>query len=369
MSTSAGRVLIIPKGEYNASTTYSMLDLVTYHGSSYVCKQTSTGNLPTNTTYWQLSAQGNGSGGHTIKDSTGTSMTQRDGLQFEGGLTVSDDSTNDKTIVSASGLLSNLSELAIKSGSYNRGKDITSYVTDGTMWDRIAGTNGFEPYEDIMPWDYIDLGKTITAPSSGGGSTTGTNIVRVAQRGGINPYQFGLTSDKPCLVLVPETHFGMSYMNSTNVTTGGYKGSAMHTTILPNINSQLETTNLAGHILTTTELLSNTVVASAWGKLGSASGASSNWEWVSGQKCVLMSEMEVYGGTVFSSSGFDTGNACMQFEAFKNSKDAAMPYPIYFWLKDVASSAHFCNANGPSGHANYTGASHVLYVRPRFIIA
>lgn len=55
---SAGRVLLMPKGEYNAATTYEMLDLVSYNGSSYVAKGTTTGNLPTNTTYWQLSAYG-----------------------------------------------------------------------------------------------------------------------------------------------------------------------------------------------------------------------------------------------------------------------------------------------------------------------
>ena len=50
----AGRVLMIPKGDYNAATTYEMLDCVYYNGRSYVCKQTSTGNAPTNTTYWQV---------------------------------------------------------------------------------------------------------------------------------------------------------------------------------------------------------------------------------------------------------------------------------------------------------------------------
>ena len=42
---------------------------------------------------------GGGSGGHTIINSAGTSMTQRTGLQFE-GMYVTDDSTNDKTKVS-----------------------------------------------------------------------------------------------------------------------------------------------------------------------------------------------------------------------------------------------------------------------------
>lgn len=40
-----------------------------------------------------------GSGGHTIENSAGTALTQRDTLQFKGGLSVSDDSTNEVTVV------------------------------------------------------------------------------------------------------------------------------------------------------------------------------------------------------------------------------------------------------------------------------
>ena len=47
-------VNINPRGAYSNSTTYSVGDVVTYNGLSYICKQTSTGNLPTDTTYWQL---------------------------------------------------------------------------------------------------------------------------------------------------------------------------------------------------------------------------------------------------------------------------------------------------------------------------
>ena len=42
---------------------------------------------------------GGGTGGHTIIDENGNSMTARSGLQFVGGANVSDDSTNNKTIV------------------------------------------------------------------------------------------------------------------------------------------------------------------------------------------------------------------------------------------------------------------------------
>jgi len=55
---SAGRVLLMPKGAYNPLTTYEMLDIVSYNGSSYIAKGTTTGNLPTDGTYWQLSAYG-----------------------------------------------------------------------------------------------------------------------------------------------------------------------------------------------------------------------------------------------------------------------------------------------------------------------
>ena len=42
---------------------------------------------------------GGGSGGHTIIDENGQSMTQRTGLEFTGNVQVTDDSENDKTIV------------------------------------------------------------------------------------------------------------------------------------------------------------------------------------------------------------------------------------------------------------------------------
>lgn len=50
----AGRVLIIPKGDWNADTTYKPLDLVSYNASAWLCKQTCVGLAPsaTNEAYW-----------------------------------------------------------------------------------------------------------------------------------------------------------------------------------------------------------------------------------------------------------------------------------------------------------------------------
>ena len=74
MAASAGRVLLIPKGTYNAATTYNMLDVVYYNAASYVCKQTSLGNLPTDTYYWQLLASGIGTAAQVSFDPTGTGL-------------------------------------------------------------------------------------------------------------------------------------------------------------------------------------------------------------------------------------------------------------------------------------------------------
>ena len=56
MGASAGRVLLIPKGDWNAETTYIGLDWVRHNGAAWVCKNTCTNIEPTseNTNYWQL---------------------------------------------------------------------------------------------------------------------------------------------------------------------------------------------------------------------------------------------------------------------------------------------------------------------------
>lgn len=48
---------------------------------------------------WINANESSGGGGHTIEDSEGTSLTQRDTLQFENGFNASDDSENEKTVV------------------------------------------------------------------------------------------------------------------------------------------------------------------------------------------------------------------------------------------------------------------------------
>lgn len=267
-------------------------------------------------------------------------------------------------------------------------KNITSYVTDGTLWKRLNGTNGYALFEDIYVGDYFEMSRAISAyEKTGTYQTTGSKFVTIA---GIDTMWGNGNSDvisKHHLVMVPgqgfggTQHFGRARMNAANDTIGGYKASEMNvetlgavassgsTAATASINQQLYA-EFGAHLQTTRELVSNTLNASGINRFGGGSnlGCSSNWEWISVQT-VLMSEVEVYGATVWSSSGYDTGNANKQLPLFAFSKQAQNNRTSYYWLKDVASAAYFCAAY-IGGNSDCTNASYASgYVRPRFILA
>ena len=63
-ATQVGRILLLPKGDYNASTTYNMLDWVRYSGSAWVCKVDGTvGITPVEGANWTLMAEDGSVGG------------------------------------------------------------------------------------------------------------------------------------------------------------------------------------------------------------------------------------------------------------------------------------------------------------------
>ena len=57
-----GNLTFTHKGDYDGSTAYSKNDVVYYstNGNAYIAKQATTGNVPTNGTYWNQFAQGSG---------------------------------------------------------------------------------------------------------------------------------------------------------------------------------------------------------------------------------------------------------------------------------------------------------------------
>lgn len=261
-------------------------------------------------------------------------------------------------------------------------KDITPYWNDGSLWDRIAGTNGYNKYDDIHVGDYINMGRAVTCPNSYDG-TTGSQYVTVASCGGFyGNGDTGLTYNH--LIMVPgqgfggSQHFGRHRMHGGSPT-GGYVGTEMNTSVLGDVVSEGSIATGAtinqqlyyifgSHLKTMRSLLTNAMSSSLYNRFGSAGGASSGWAWVSVQSR-LMSEIEVYGSIVWSSSGYDTGDANHQFELFKYSKSAINNRSAYYWLKDIASSSSFCDCghNGGSGYNNATNDDN--YVRPCFVLA
>lgn len=53
-----GRLKFMWQGTYSAVTAYVVDDVVSYNGSTYICTTDSTGNDPTNTSYWDKMASG-----------------------------------------------------------------------------------------------------------------------------------------------------------------------------------------------------------------------------------------------------------------------------------------------------------------------
>jgi hypothetical protein len=57
-----GNLTFTHRGDYDGSTAYAKNDVVYYstNGNAYIAKQATTGNVPTNGTYWSQFAQGSG---------------------------------------------------------------------------------------------------------------------------------------------------------------------------------------------------------------------------------------------------------------------------------------------------------------------
>lgn len=163
------------------------------------------------------------------------------------------------------------------------------------------------------------------------------------------------------IAIIPRTVLFDDKMNSDNVTTGGYKGSYMHTTVMSTVTTRLNSV-LGSHLLTRDALITNNVDTTNKSSAYTAwAGASSGWEWVA-TRCELMTETEVYGAPIFSSSAYDQGEGCMKLPVF-NFINHVQFARAYLWLRSVANSTYFCVASG-DGTAYHYSASGSLGVRP-----
>lgn len=162
-------------------------------------------------------------------------------------------------------------------------------------------------------------------------------------------------------VIVPDTCLYNAQMNTTNVTTGAYKGSAMYTANLTQAKSTINSAFGSSHVLSHRIYLSN----------ATSNGRASAGEWTD-STVDLMCEHMVYGSGIFSPVS-DGSNVPNNYRVEKGQLPlfALEPSRICnrdtWWLRDVITAANFAFVNG-DGDASSSGASYSRGVRPAFCI-
>lgn len=159
-------------------------------------------------------------------------------------------------------------------------------------------------------------------------------------------------------------------MNSTNITTGAYIGSEMHTTNLQPHRETIINDFGSDHVLKHRNLFANAVTEN-YESAGS---------WYD-NTIELMSESMVYGANHFKNF-LNTGNWSFNYQIdnsqlslFRLDHTYIIARPdrnsstsrYWWWLRDVVSSTDFANVSG-YGNCNSSHASVVCGVRPAFLI-
>lgn len=429
-----GTIAYVTKGVYSLDETYQPMNIVLYSESLWECTAETTGNTPpeyqydengnaASNDYWQLFFPGAsvdgyvkntdfatvekagivkpdgktiklGEDGEIIGASSGFTGTKEEFEQAlengeietgtivnitddyaEGGITVdselsetSENPVQNKTVtIAVKNILSFMPKGAASHNGIFRGKDLTNIYTIDEMCDMISrGT-----FDDLYIGDYFD--KTIHSTYTE--SEVVRNVFAVFNpylNNGDTPFEqnhAGIVT-KNCLTA---TH----QMNSTNTTEGGFLGSDMWQTVLP-VYAEAFQEALGGHLLTHRELLTNTVNADLYTNAGAGyKGACTNSEWVDATISFL-SEIQVYGSNVFSSSFYDTGCDNLQLPLFAldptekvcgrgSNGEGSETERQWYWLKNVASSTNFAIVNNV-GDSYASGSSRSGGVRLLFCL-
>lgn len=161
------------------------------------------------------------------------------------------------------------------------------------------------------------------------------------------------------LVIMPDEALYNAQMNTTNVTTGGYVGSAMYKSNLANAKTIVNAA-FQGSVLTHREYLCNAV----------ANGRPSGGAWFD-SSIELPNEPMMYGHPHFSPTS-DGSTVPSIYTISKTQLALFMVCPRFIvnrsynqWLRDVVSSAYFADVAN-YGFTHYNSASNSFGVRPVF---
>ena len=159
-------------------------------------------------------------------------------------------------------------------------------------------------------------------------------------------------------VIVPDTSLYKAQMNTSNVTTGGYTGSAMYKSNLAQAKTTIKAAFGSAHVLTKRELLTNAVNGNT----------PSGWAWFDSD-VELMNEVQAYGSVAWGAhdgNGYNVASGDGQFPLFMFDRTKLHNREDY-WLRDVASATSFSDVSY-GGRAGHGYASYSIGVRPAFCI-
>ena len=160
------------------------------------------------------------------------------------------------------------------------------------------------------------------------------------------------------VVIVPDTSLYKAQMNTSNVTTGGYTGSAMYKSNLAQAKTTIKAAFGSAHVLTKRELLTNAVNGNT----------PSGWAWFDSD-VELMNEVQAYGSVAWGAhdgNGYNVASGDGQFPLFMFDRTKLHNREDY-WLRDVSSVTNFSGVSY-GGVASGSGASSSYGVRPAFCI-
>ena len=277
--------------------------------------------------------------------------------------------------------------------SLYRGKDITEYLTDGSLWGRISGSSPYTLFEDLFLGDFITVGGQSyaivdfdyylrcgsvditehhvvmmpvgvmnipagTALYGASGSLTLINDTSVSSKESATAFKWNATASAP----------------NTNTTAGGYKYSRMRTIVMKAANTIVINAFGSSHVKAFTELYYDPSDATA-------SGLASGWAWFADDAqtsvkcksiCDLLNETQVYGqqvwgrGSAYINVGYEVGIDKFQFAIFAVHR-AFADIRADWWLRSVYSAANAALV-ADAGYATGPGSSNSLGVRPRFLL-
>ena len=260
--------------------------------------------------------------------------------------------TNNGLIFDENGLSSPDIDNAGFHNSIYRGKDITSYLSDGSLWTRISSGK----FADLFIGDYFNV--TVNGTS---------HKMEIAAFDWFYNYGFPKLT-KHHIVIIPEKNLTTAPMNSSDTTSGGYADSNMFTSTLPTCAAHLETALGSAHVLQTYEYLTSGVDTNAKNVMRPSLTGASNKCAFKKSKANLLSETEICGYLSLGSSGYECAMCNYnQLPLFRLNPSKILIDDSY-WLRTIAGSTSFCSVRADYGKADPKPANAADGVRPRFVI-